>query len=228
MEDFQNPPPPSGGPPPGGRNQTQIGNGTAPGGAGAPSPPGFLAGTTSQSQPFGPQGTSNTDSANGPTTTGPAQFGPNNFAVDQQTTSSAPEIDTQTYEPQDLQASPTTSSAGADNGVQGPSFGDMTSQDTSSPTETSPSATTPNSPYRKKKKMRRQAPPPGFGGPGGAGPPGPPGGGRGPPSAPTAAFGLLTYKTSSGSIPSDSSIFQTPPNNLTDTMPIVIHPRSHN
>ena len=83
--------------------------------------------------------------------------------------------------------------------------------------------------------MRRQGgPPPGAGGPGGppgGGPPGggpPGGGGGGPPSAPTAAFGLLTYKTSSGSVPSDSSIFTTPPNNLTDTMPIV-HPlpRSH-
>jgi len=88
---------------------------------------------------------------------------------------------------------------------------------------TSSAAETP-APYVKRKKMRRQGgPPPGIGGAGGPPPGAPPGGGgRGPPpSTPKAAFGLLTYKTSSGSVPSDSSIFTAPPNNLTDTMPIV-------
>lgn len=128
----------------------------------------------------------------------------NNFAAQTSAVVPAHVGTTQTTVPYPVnnQATPTPSTESPQNG---PNFNDLTS--------------TPVTP-RRQKKWRRQAnavpsAAASASGPGGPGGPG----GFGPPPAITAAYGVLTYKTSSGSVP--DSVFVTAPNNLTDTMPIV-------
>jgi hypothetical protein len=221
FQDFQNAQ--TGGPPPG-FNGTFGGNGTRQGGAGSPT--GAPQNGTAQvvnSQPTGQ-----------PTQTSQANVAANNFAAQQPTRSDPSNfVATGVQSPDFGNQMENTQSAALSQGSpdvvsNGPDFSDMVAS--SSPSQTSNSDESSN---HFGHKRRRQGPPGGVGAgaggagrppagggggfPGGSGGPGGPGGPGG--GASTPAYAVLTYKTSSGSVP--QNVFTTPLNNLTDNVPNV-------
>jgi hypothetical protein len=206
LEDYQNPPPSSGGGP---------GGSVAP--SGAPQ-----NGTSQIGDPTG----SNT-SASGAASNGPPGVGPNDFAVQRPGSQGT------------ILPTPVSASGGFDNGNSyGPSFRNndaplYADRDNDRRRQVIPINTQNAGP-----SDGSGGPPPtgtqSAGGPGegsgagssqgnpagGAGGGPPPGGPGGPGGGPLIGYGILTYKTSSSYIP--DSVFQTPPNNLTDLIPIVL------